>query len=348
VVPWEQSSYVSICLSDDDAGIEWTCDELFTTPGQAWEGITCGDFDGDGRPDVAVGGQNGKVFIAFSPLAPTTIRPLTPGDWTEVELTAVTGNEQWTALRPGQINGTGGIDLVIGGRVGSPSNTIGWLAHAGSPRTGGNWAYTTISTAGVVMLIDVRDWDSDGDMDVFYNDRSISPGSQIMENTAGDGSAWTRRNVLTSTPHKFMGCFADIIGNDGLLDVVGGSGDERTITIAKRQAGWPPTWTAISVPYPANFGNYQACCVADFNGDGHQDIGVSASAATGAIEGLLWLLGGPNARGFAWHRMPVADGIKFDDLICREIDGRVRIRTTEQGDEADDESDLGVIQLSPP
>jgi hypothetical protein len=348
VSAFEQGGFVSLCFDASSGdGLTWSCVELLDIgSGPAWEDATCDDFDGDGHIDVAVAGQSGKVYIAFSPTGSRATK-LVAGNWTNVEITAATGLQQWNQLRPGNVSGAGGSDLVIGGRVATPVR-IAMLRNNGTPRTGSDWSIHNISTAiGVTMTIDVRDLDGDSDLDVFMTDRTVSPSSQWWAN-GGDGTSWAQHTILTSTPHKFMAQVVDFDG-DGDLDVVGGSGDEQTITVARNVGGFT-SFVQIPISYPSSFGAYHAPAVADFDEDGWMDIAVSASAATGSLHALRMIRGRNDMRGEKWVSYPVFDEIKLDNVIARDVngDGHTDLLSTGQGDEADPDTAAGVFWCENP
>ena len=202
-----------------------------------------------------------------------------------------------TEIEMGDVNGDGCPDLVSVGDHGSPfvntqqHGVTVWLGNCL-----GDWTLVQTGSFGYggVALGDV-DWD--GLMDVAYgvhhNYAGVDLGDQLLEVALGDGSgaAWTPWDDGLATNGETWGMFGTDLGDvdaDGDLDVASNSfGCCAGVHVYLNQGDG--TWVQSFGFLGGN--SDMDCLFADFNGDGHLDVGAGNS------QGKVYL--GDGTGGFA-------------------------------------------------
>ncbi|MCP4659430.1 MAG: VCBS repeat-containing protein, partial [bacterium] len=182
---------------------EHTIDAAFNGP----RAVVAADVDGDGDADI-LGAATESHTIAWW--------ENTAGDgtaWTRRIIATGFGRAQ--SVFAADMDGDGDLDAL--GAAGTGDRIVWWENTAGD---GTAWSAHTVAGFfnGVRWAFPV-DLDSDGDLDVvaaasFVNDVAW------WENTAGNGTAWARRNIDTSFGGANSVYAADVDG-DGDTDVVG-------------------------------------------------------------------------------------------------------------------------------
>ncbi len=191
------------------------------------------DVDGDGDQDVLGASHNGNN-ISWSENS--------NGDGSVWVEHLIDGSFSLAySVYSADVDGDGDQD-VLGASIGA-SEIAWWENTVGN---GTSWAKHTVdgsfSGAACVQTADV---DGDGDQDVLG---AASGGSEIAwwENTAGNGTAWTRRTVDASFSAANWVSASDVDG-DGDQDILGAawSGDE--IAWWENTAGSGVSWTKHTV-----------------------------------------------------------------------------------------------------
>ncbi|MCA9149424.1 MAG: VCBS repeat-containing protein, partial [Planctomycetales bacterium] len=168
-------------------------------------------------------------------------------------------------------------------------NTIAWYENTAGD--GSAWTKHEIATdahrASSVYAVDV---DGDGDLDTLatsFDDDTVA----WYENTAGDGSAWTKHEITTNADGAYSVHAADVDG-DGDLDALSASATDNTIA-------WYPNLTIhrtacfnVNNTIATDADNPYSVYAADVDGDGDLDA-LSASALDDTI---------------AWYENTAGDG----------------------------------------
>jgi len=268
--------------------------------------LSAADFDGDGDIDVVFEtGQNNKFKWCEN----------VNGDgsaWSAHEI----GDAEYSELDVADLDGDGDIDII--GTLQNADDVIWFENTAGD---GSAWTKRDIDLDfNGHQYVDAADIDGDGDLDVVS---SSSADNDIVwyENTAGDASAWTRRDV-TLTYGGAASVYAADIDGDGDLDIAAATWNCTDIAWFENAAGDGSVWTKhdVGVTYVgASFVR-----AADMDGDGDFDL-VGANQNAGDV---IWWENLDGA-GISWDDHPV-------DLVFNEA-------RNAQAMDVDGDGDLDIV-----
>jgi len=240
---------VSVLLSEGKGGYE---DGLWTKlPGGAACGVTA-DYNGDGKPDVAVNTPTGVAILLGTGVAAT---PFTTGATMTL---ADTG-----CLLTGDLNGDGIPDLLVT----TPTALVAYLGNGDGTFT--ESSSTPVSPGYVVLA----DFNHDGKLDF-----ATSGGQLALGN--GDGTFQSPLPIVSNPPSAGYGNIAvGDINNDGWPDLVctnSAISSSSLYVLLNDQQG---KFNLV----PTTFGGESAQAVlADLNGDGNLDLVISYIQGGGA------------------------------------------------------------------
>ena len=221
--------------------------------------VTVGDFNEDGKTDLAVLNSSGTVTLLM-------------GDGTGKFPTSTTFStgSNGQAIVAGDFNGDGHYDLAV---LNQANSTVAIFAGNGAG------VFTSVSTAGVGSApygMISGDFNRDGLLDL-----AVGNGDGTVSLLAGNGVGGFTLLSTMATGAPANGIVAGDFNEDGLLDLaVSGTGGVLSILAGNGSGSFSVVSTfASGVPN-------QGIALGDFNGDGHLDLALTKSAS-GQVAVLL-------------------------------------------------------------
>jgi hypothetical protein len=219
--------------------------------------MAVGDFNGDGKLDLALGiqqdGNSGYVSILLGN---------GDGTFTPVSSSPATGHCP-CAMAMGDFNGDGKVDLAV---ANYNDNTVTILLGNGDgtflPATG-----LPVSVGANPTDLVSADFNGDGNLDLAVTNSTDNTLTILLGNGDGTFSPVTSSPATGTTP---FGLAAGDFNGDGKLDLAVANFDENTVTILLGNGDG--TFAPAPSP-PATAG--PALVVGDFNGDGKLDLAVT-------------------------------------------------------------------------
>lgn len=276
------ASYLTVFLGYGDGAFQ---EMPITYPtGAAPLSIAVGDFNGDGKLDIATANSNaGSVSILLG-----------NGDGTfQTHVDYHVGTFFTEGIATGDFNHDGKLDLVT---ANLSDNTVGVLLGNGDGTFQPVVSYSVGSDPYTVIT---ADFNRDGNLDIAV----VNEGSSSVSVLLGRGDGTFNPHVDYTVAQYPLGLVAADFNGDGILDIAAVS-DDDTGTLSLLLGNGDGTFTAgTSVD---SFNQAQSIVAGDFNGDGKLDVAVqtfncpvSCSEST-----LALLLGNGNgtfqpATGFA-------------------------------------------------
>jgi len=245
--------------------------------------VAFGDFNGDGKPDMAVVGQGNSfvtIFINNGDGTYTESANYSSGSSASVNMVAAT-----------DLNHDGKLDLVVGLNTGGPPSSFSVLLGNGDGSFQSPVTYANGSNGGVLALA-LADVNGDGELDLISNAVRTDTNKFLYVNLSnGNG---TFQPGIAATPQLCPGgggggadyfTVADVNG-DGKPDIAAACGanlHQTTISILLGNGdgtfGAPTQFSSGETPV--------SIAVGDFNEDGKVDLAVANNWPTPAVSILL-------------------------------------------------------------
>jgi hypothetical protein len=201
----------------------------------------------------------------------------------------------------GDVDGDGDVD-VLGTAV--SADILRWWEN--TMGDGSVWSGHTIDPDFDGFHLATADLDGDGDLDVVGAERENGGDYEWWENTAGDGSAWTRRLLAEGPVASDAGCCPWLVPSDldedGDLDLV--TGDADRVFWHENTAGDGSSWSSHPTP---NVGSAQrTVAVTDLDADGDFDL-ISVNSQSGQLFWFENTVG--DASAWTQHSVGTIDGL---------------------------------------
>lgn len=280
-------------------------------PKDPWAKVVA-DIDGNGKPDVVIGGRRGPLVWYAWP------------DWTAT--TIAEGGYDTVDGEAGDIDGDGDLDIVMGGLL--------WYENPrrGRGAAGKLWNVHRVADHATHDL-ELADLDRDGDLDIVTRNQSefgAKAGNEIHLWRQDKGDKWA--HAVLQCPHGEGLCVADL-DHDGDADIVIGG-------------MWLENAGHITDPWPAHtFGQWHPNAtvqVADINGDSRLDVVLSPSELKGQWYRLSWFEAPQDARQGDWTEHKIVEKIEcvIHGMVSADFDGDgavdVAISEMHQGQDPDE------------
>jgi hypothetical protein len=262
-----------------------------------WVRTFHGDFNGDGKQDVAGIDSSGQWWVSLS--TGTSFTPRTK--WTQWSVPSA-----WTKLFVADVNGDGKDDIVGFGFNGAWF--VGISDGTGSFVTGPSWAQWSSPSSWSQLFVGDFNGDHKADIAGFGNNGAWFVGLSNGADTFATGAAWAQWSTAPSWRQLFVGDFngdgkADVtgFGNNGAW-FVGVSNGSDTFTTGAAWAHWSPS-SAWSQLFVADFNGDHKADIAGFSNDGAWFVGLS-NGADQFTTGSAWAQWSPAS---SWTQVFVGD-----------------------------------------
>ncbi len=176
------------------------------------EGLTVGDVDGDGRPDLVVRG-----FWVHTPKDPSNPDAYEPHEFDDALSDSV-------VLRVADIDENGKPDIVVAPKEDNISE-IDWYS-ADDPS--GKWTKHTVGPAGFAHEFAVVDFDGQGRPDIVFAEMSPSPTKRVGAYLQQPDRTWEYYPIATTGSHNIV---VGDLGNDCDYDILGANWEAPPVQI---------------------------------------------------------------------------------------------------------------------
>ncbi len=252
---------ISVLLSNGDGTFK---SQVTYSTGTAPQGVAVGDFDNDGKLDVAVTNSSSNTVSIFMGNGDGTFRQLAVHDF-------ATGVQPW-GVAVGDFNKDGNLDLVV---TNAHDDTLSILLGKGdgtfNPQAGLN-PRTAFNPVAVVVV----DLDNDGFLDLAVACNSnLSPNPSVISVLRGKGDGTFQSQLPFPTGKNPNAIVAADFNGDGFPDLAVANQTDNTVSVLLGNGKSGVSWNLLASVNYATAGFPTGVAAGDFNGDGHIDLAIS-------------------------------------------------------------------------
>lgn len=228
-------------------------------------GVVVADFNGDGKPDVAVANHDTSNISIL----------LGNGDGTFQPAVNFNVGLSPSSIAVGDFNGDGKMDLVLF-QPGDPTNSVAGEASVLLGNGDGSFQTAEITSLGVsAVAMAVGDFNGDKKTDLILSDSGAASGASSLEILIGkgDGTLQSEQAIPADLQNLDEFAVADF-NKDGKLDLAFINSTGVQLLLGKGDGTFQAGWSAAAGQGFSAF----AIFVADLNGDGDPDLIVGAQS----------------------------------------------------------------------
>lgn len=276
--------------------------------------VAAADLDNDGDEEI-IGGISGYLYMWYNIGDPWT------GGWPmlTIESDATLG---YAHIRTADFDLDGDIDIVVGG-TGPSGDRVRVYQNDGNPLDGG-WKMNVVTATfpGVVISLDVADFDNNGSMDIVAGGNSDAMNKLVVfENDKTPFSGyWTKYDIGTlgsgSYPQSIVAADFD---NDCEADIAVGEshGSNRVYALMNDGTPYDGLWTSSIANTMLD--DVWAISAADFDLDGDMDIAVGGDVGDTYQVRILVNEGSPFSMPWSTHDVG-APGSRVLAIVVGSLD----------------------------
>ncbi len=341
VTGWEEGGVTRLSLNPGPDHVKDAWPSVTVGPASNVEDAVLADLDGDGALDVisCCEGTTATMYVHWGPKE--TANLLDAAAWKTQAIPATAGKQMWMYCSPLQIDGAGGIDLLVGSK--GPKAAVGWLASSGDPRDLTTWRYHKIHDAGWIMSLE-RDQPVGQKPQILVTDRK-GPTRSVYLLSLPRWKEWNRFNLESGKSEYMFGCITQPAHT---WAVATRNGELKQFARAILPTGSvAPAITVKHIPNPFSIQHGKAVAYGRIDDDSTADFVVSFNTTKHRGKpGVCWIKVDRTRTPENWttHDISGLAGKKFDriELLDIDSDGDLDVLTCEEVD------NLGVIWYENP
>ncbi|MCR4322427.1 MAG: FG-GAP-like repeat-containing protein, partial [Candidatus Brocadiaceae bacterium] len=267
------SSTVSVFFNTTASGAatpSFTAKTDFTT-GNLPISVSIGDFNGDGKPDLALANQGSNTVSVL--LNTTASGASTPSFTAKTDFSTGSGP---VSVSIGDLNGDGKPDLALANQ-GSDTVSVLLNTTASGASIPSFTVKTDFSTGSGPLSVSIGDFNGDGKPDLAVANQGSSTVSVLLNTTASGAStpSFTAKTDFTTGNFPMSVSIGDFNG-DGKPDLAVTNGGPNTVSVLLNTTASGASTPSFTVKTDFSTGNNPtSVSIGDFNGDGKPDLAVT-------------------------------------------------------------------------